>query len=207
MIPRRTFLSGLAAATATPLFAAKPTPFGAVPSPRQLLWHQLETTAFLHFTINTFTDKEWGYGDEDPNLFQPAHFDADAIIESLVSANMHGVILTCKHHDGFCLWPTKTTERSVKASSWRGGQGDVVRDIAAAAHRRDMKFGVYLSPWDRSSAAYGTPAYIDIYRRQLTELLTDYGPIFEVWHDGANGGDGYYGGAREKRTIDTVSYT
>ena len=206
MIPvtssRRAFLAGLAGAPV----AAKPTVFGAVPSPRQLLWHQLETTAFLHFTINTFTDKEWGYGDEDPNLFQPAKFDADAIIENLASANMRGVILTAKHHDGFCLWPTKTTERSVRASSWRNGQGDVVRDLAEAARRRKMKFGVYLSPWDRNNAAYGSPAYIDIYRQQLTELLTNYGPIFEVWHDGANGGDGYYGGAREKRTIDKRTY-
>jgi alpha-L-fucosidase len=205
--PRRAFLGGLAATVASrALHAAKPTPFGAVPSPRQLLWHQLETTAFLHFTINTFTDKEWGYGDEDPNLFQPARFDPDAIIETLASANMHGVILTCKHHDGFCLWPTKTTERSVHASSWRNGQGDVVRDLSAAARRRNMKFGVYLSPWDRNNAAYGTPAYINIYREQLTELLTNYGPIFEVWHDGANGGDGYYGGAREKRMIDKRTY-
>ena len=205
-VSRRTFLCGAAGTAALPLLAQRPVPFGAVPSLRQLLWHQLETTAFLHFTINTFTDKEWGYGDEDPNLFQPAHFDADAIVETLAAANMHGVILTCKHHDGFCLWPTKTTERSVRSTSWRNGQGDVVRDLSAAAHRRNMKFGVYLSPWDRSTAAYGTPAYIGLYRQQLTELLTNYGPIFEVWHDGANGGDGYYGGAREKRTIDKRTY-
>jgi alpha-L-fucosidase len=203
---RRAFLAGLAGSAALPAFAAKPAPFGALPSPRQLRWHQLETTAFLHFTINTFTDKEWGYGDEDPNLFQPAKFDADAIVEALAAANMHGVILTCKHHDGFCLWPTKTTERSVGSSSWRGGQGDIVRDLSAAARRRNMKFGVYLSPWDRNNAAYGAPAYVNIYRQQLTELLTNYGPIFEVWHDGANGGDGYYGGAREKRIIDKKTY-
>ena len=202
-LSRRTFLAGLGAAS---LAAAKPTIFGAIPSARQLLWHQLETTAFLHFTINTFTDKEWGYGDEDPNLFQPAKFDADAIIENLASAHMRGVILTAKHHDGFCLWPTRTTERSVRATSWRNGQGDVVRDLAEAARRRKMKFGVYLSPWDRNNASYGSAAYIDIYRQQLTELLTNYGPIFEVWHDGANGGDGYYGGAREKRTIDKRTY-
>jgi len=199
---RRAFLRTVAGAAALPAFAAQPAAYGAVPSARQLAWHQLETTAFLHFTVNTFTDKEWGYGDEDPNLFQPARFDADAIIDALVSANMHGVILTCKHHDGFCLWPTKTTERSVKSSSWRNGQGDVVRDLSAAARRRNVKFGVYLSPWDRNNAAYGSPAYVDIYRRQLTE----YGPIFEVWHDGANGGDGFYGGAREKRTIDKKTY-
>jgi alpha-L-fucosidase len=199
MLTRRGFL---ATAAALPLGAA-PLP---LPSDRQLRWHELETTAFLHFTINTFTDKEWGYGDEDPNLFQPAKFDADAIVETLADAGMRGVILTCKHHDGFCLWPTKTTEHSVRATSWRGGKGDVVKAVAEAAKRKGLAFGVYLSPWDRNAAAYGSPKYVEMYRAQLTELLTGYGPIFEVWHDGANGGDGFYGGAREKRTIDKRSY-
>jgi alpha-L-fucosidase len=203
MISRRTFL---AAAAAAPLRAAEPEPFGAVPTPRQLQWHALETTAFLHFTVNTFTDKEWGYGDEDPNLFDPSAFDADAIVSALAAAGMRGVILTCKHHDGFCLWPSATTEHSVRASKWRGGKGDVVRDVAEAARRARMKFGVYLSPWDRNHAQYGQAEYIQVYRKQLTELLTNYGPIFEVWHDGANGGDGYYGGARQKRTIDKRTY-
>ena len=188
------------------LLRAYPAPGMPVPSARQLRWHALETTAFLHFGINTFTDKEWGNGDEDPDLFQPAKFDADAIVTALVAGGMRGVILTCKHHDGFCLWPTKTTDHSVRASSWRSGKGDVVREIAEAARRHQIGFGVYLSPWDRNNGAYGRPEYVDIYRHQLTELLTGYGPIFEVWHDGANGGTGYYGGAREKRTIDKRTY-
>jgi len=200
VITRRAFLAAPAA------LAAAPQPYGAAPSERQLRWHKMETNAFLHFTVNTFTNKEWGYGDEDPNIFQPARFDADAIVAPLADAGMRGVILTCKHHDGFCLWPTATTGHSIRASSWREGNGDIVRDLSQAARRRGLGFGVYLSPWDRNNAAYGTPAYIPIYRRQLTELLTNYGPIFEVWHDGANGGDGYYGGAREKRTIDKNTY-
>lgn len=175
----------------------------ARPSHRQLLWHQMETYAFLHFTMNTFTDKEWGYGDEDPALFAPSAFDADAIIDALAAGGMKGVILTCKHHDGFCLWPTKTTQHSVMASPFKR---DVVKELSQAAARRKLKFGVYLSPWDRNHAAYGKPEYVQVYRQQLTELLSNYGPIYEVWHDGANGGDGFYGGAREKRLIDKRTY-
>jgi len=208
MISRRTFLAAAPAAMAAS--AARtvppPQPYGAIPSDRQLAWHEMQYTAFLHFTVNTFTDKEWGYGDEDPNVFQPERFDADAIALALKSAGVAGFILTCKHHDGFCLWPTKTTEHSVRASAWKGGQGDIVGDLAGAARRAGLKFGVYLSPWDRNNPHYGTARYIEIYRQQLTELLTQYGPVFEVWHDGANGGDGYYGGAREKRTIDKRIY-
>ena len=166
----------------------------------------METYAFLHFTVNTFTDKEWGYGDEDPAIFNPTEFDADAIVAALAAGGMKGVILTCKHHDGFCLWPTETTDHSVRTAP-----GAAARAMWWARLRRlpvahGLKFGVYLSPWDRNNAKYGTPDYIDIYREQLRELLTHYGPIFEVWHDGANGGDGYYGGAREKRAIDKQTY-
>lgn len=204
MITRRSFLASASASLAI----AQPgsAPYGAIPSERQLAWHALETTAFLHFSINTFTDKEWGYGDEDPNLFNPTAFDPDAIVRALADGGMRGVILTAKHHDGFCLWPTATTEHSIRKTSWRSGKGDVVRDISEAARRHNLKFGVYLSPWDRNSAKYGTPEYPEMYRAQLRELLTNYGPIFEVWHDGANGGDGFYGGARQKRTIDKRTY-
>lgn len=183
-----------------------PTPYGTLPSARQLRWHELETYSFLHFTVNTFTDREWGNGDEDPSIFNPTDFDADSIVTALKAGGMKGVILTCKHHDGFCLWPTKTTDHCIRQSSWRGGKGDIVRDIADAAHRHGLKFGVYVSPWDRNNAQYGRPAYVQTYREQLRELLTGYGPIFEVWHDGANGGTGYYGGANEKRTIDKTTY-
>jgi alpha-L-fucosidase len=207
VITRRGFLSALPVSAAfAAAEVAPPAPFGALPSERQLRWHELETTAFLHFGINTFTGREWGNGDEDPNLFQPSAFDPDAIVAPLAEAGMRGVILTCKHHDGFCLWPTATTDHCIRKSSWKSGQGDVVRDVAAAARRRGLGFGVYLSPWDRNNPQYGKPAYIGVYRQQLTELLTNYGPIFEVWHDGANGGDGYYGGANEKRTIDKRAY-
>ncbi len=169
-------------------------------------WHALEQYAFLHFTVNTFTDKEWGYGDEDPNLFDPTSFDAGAIAGALAAGGMKGVILTCKHHDGFCLWPTKTTQHSVRGAMWRGGKGDVVKEISQAAREHGLQFGVYLSPWDRNTPLYGGPKYVEMYRAQLRELLTQCGPVFEVWHDGANGGDGFYGGGREKRTIDKRTY-
>jgi len=195
-----------AAACSTRKDVLAPTPVGAVPSESQLAWHEMETNAFVHFTTNTFTDKEWGYGDESPQIFNPTGFDPTQWITTLKEAGFKGVILTCKHHDGFCLWPSQYTEHSVKHSPFQEGKGDVVKAVADACRAAGLKFGVYLSPWDRNRADYGTPEYITYYRNQLKELFTAYGPVFEMWFDGANGGDGYYGGAKEKRKIDGARY-
>lgn len=181
-----------------------PKPFGAVPSRRQLDWHRLETYCFVHFTVNTFTDLEWGYGDESPEVFSPSDFDADQIAEAAVAGGLSGLIVTAKHHDGFCLWPSRFTEHSIKNSPMAGR--DVVGELSSACDSAGLKFGVYLSPWDRNHAEYARPEYVRYYRNQLRELLSEYGELFEVWFDGANGGDGFYGGARETRRIDAHTY-
>jgi len=181
-------------------------PVGPVPSPRQLAWQELEYYAFIHFNMNTFTDMEWGYGDEKPAQFNPTELDTRQWARVVKAAGMKGIIITAKHHDGFCLWPSAYTNHSVKNSPWRNGNGDLIAELAAACKEYGLKMGIYLSPWDRNHPMYGQPEYIDYFRNQLRELLTQYGPIFEVWFDGANGGDGYYGGAREERRVDKKTY-
>lgn len=166
----------------------------------------MELNAFVHFSMNTFTDKEWGYGDDSPSLFNPTQLDANQWAQTLKKAGFKNMILTAKHHDGFCLWPSAYTDYSVKNSSWQNGKGDVVKDAAAACKKAGIHFGIYLSPWDRHQSTYGTQEYIAYYRNQLKELFSHYGPVFEMWFDGANGGDGYYGGAKEKRRIDGRTY-
>lgn len=181
----------LAAAGALPLLSRlhwpgpRPRP---VPTPSQLLWQRDELALFIHFGVNTFTDREWGDGREDPAIFAPTALDARQWARAARAAGARAMVLTAKHHDGFCLWPTATTRHSVASSPWRGGEGDLVREFTDACRLEGLRAGLYLSPWDQHAPVYGdSPRYDDFYCDQLTELLTRYGPIHEVWFDGANG--------------------
>jgi alpha-L-fucosidase len=189
---RRSFLhtttGALVACSLAPRTQTSSAPSRPHPSRSQLSWQRDELALFLHFGVNTFTDREWGDGREDPSIFAPSALDARQWARAARAAGARALILTAKHHDGFCLWPTRTTAHSVAASPWRSGSGDVVREFVEACHAEGLKAGLYLSPWDRNNPAYGdSPRYNDLYCEQLTELLTRYGPIAEVWFDGANG--------------------
>ena len=178
-----------------------------VPSDRQMKWQETEFYAFFHYGMNTYTNREWGLGSEDVTLFAPtAKPNPAQWLKAVKAAGMKGGIAVVKHHDGFCLWPTRTTDYCIRNTPYKNGEGDVVGELSQACKKYGLKFGVYLSPWDRHQASYGSPYYLKLYQRQLKELLSNYGELFEVWFDGANGGDGWYGGAEESRTIDRRNY-
>lgn len=181
-------------------------PCGPTPNANQLRWQGMEMYAFIHYSLNTYTDQEWGYGNEDPKLFNPSELDCQQWARVCKQAGMRGIIFTAKHHCGFCMWPSAYTEYSVKNSPWQDGKGDVVRLLADACRKEGLEFAVYLSPWDRNHPEYGRKEYVTYFRNQLRELLTNYGDIFEVWFDGANGGNGWYGGSNETRHIDRTTY-
>lgn len=204
-------MAAMAAAMLVPVnMSAKntdePAPCGPLPNENQIKWQNMEMYAFIHYSLNTYTDQEWGFGNESPELFNPSDLDCRQWVKVCKDAGMRGIIFTAKHHCGFCMWQSDFTDYSVKNSPWKNGEGDVVRELADACREEGLEFAVYLSPWDRNHPKYGEAEYIDYFRNQLRELLTNYGDIFEVWFDGANGGDGWYGGANEIRQIDRTIY-
>ena len=179
--------------------AMRPAPGEAL---RARLAEGVDVIGIVHWGLNTYTDREWGYGDEDPQMLNPSGFDADQIVLACKAGGLKGLVVVAKHHDGFCLWPTKTTSHNIRKSPFRGGKGNYLKEMERACRRAGLKFGVYVSPWDRNSAHYGTEKYVEIFHSQIKELLGgDYGEVFEMWFDGANGGDGWYGGAKERRKI------
>ena len=205
---KRLMVIGMVLSAAFTMMAqvTKPASYGPLPNENQLRWQEMEMYAFIHYSLNTYTDQEWGFGNEDPKLFNPSDLDCRQWARVCKQAGMKGIIFTAKHHCGFCMWPSAYTEYSVKNAPWKNGKGDVVHELADACREEGLRFAVYLSPWDRNHPEYGRPAYVEYFRNQLRELLTQYGDIFEVWFDGANGGDGWYGGANETRRIDGKTY-
>jgi len=195
-------VAGITASAAVP----PPAPYGAVPDAKQLNWHEQEVYGLVCFNMATFKNVEWDDGATPVARFNPTDFSATQIVKACKDGGLNGLIFVTKHHDGFCLWPTKTTEYSIKNTPWKDGQGDVLKEFVDATREADMKVGMYLSPWDRNHAEYGRPAYVAAYRQQLREILTNYGPVLEMWFDGANGGTGYYGGANEQRSRDNRTY-
>ncbi|RFZ83531.1 hypothetical protein DYU05_12845 [Mucilaginibacter terrenus] len=184
-----------------------PKPYGVLPTQRQLKWQETDMYCIVHFSMATYTDKEWGFGDEDPAIFNPKNFSAMQIVSAAKAGGFKGIVVVAKHHDGFCLWPTKTTDHNISKSPYKNGKGDILKEYQEACNKLGMKMAVYCSPWDRNNPLYGKPEYVTkVYREQLRELYKNYGPLFMSWHDGANGGDGYYGGTREVRKIDRSTY-
>lgn len=179
---------------------------GRCPARRMLNHSGSGCYAIIHFGLNTFTDKEWGYGNENPSVFAPEHFDAEEIAKTCRECGLDGLILVCKHHDGFCLWPTSTTNYNIRQSPFRNGKGDLVKEFSDACRKYGISMGFYVSPWDRNHPEYGKAGYPAVYREQIREIFSGYGPAFEAWFDGANGGDGWYGGACETRSIDRTTY-
>ncbi|MCO6496504.1 MAG: alpha-L-fucosidase [Chitinophagaceae bacterium] len=197
------FVTGLFFSCSTPA----PEPFGPLPSERQLHWQEMEMYTIIHFTPTTFQNKEWGFGDADPAIFNPVDFNADSIVAAIKAGGFKGITFVAKHHDGFCLWPTSTTDYNISKTPFRDGKGDMVKEMEEAARRAGLEFGIYCSPWDRNNEFYSTPKYVtDVYYPQLRELYKNYGPLFTVFFDGANGGDGYYGGSNEMRKINASEY-